>query len=294
MKMITGTGEVLHLNRDNTPDFNRYLMSFGGLGVVTKMTMRIEPTYEVNKQIYTDMKWDTIFKDENFEEMMQYSEFLSFFLDYSKRQMDQVWVGHKCGMFRCVRDKIPELFGAKHIEEERIHPCKNQDPAAVCTVGHGKWIDKICHFLPHMPPSSNGDEIQTEFFVPQVHIREALEEIHKISDVVTPLLFVSELRQVCADDIPMSPAQGQDVVAIHFTWHKKPKQVMAAIKLVEKKLERFSAKPHMGKVFRMSGKRFEKLYGYDLIALRRLMRQHDPSGKFRNDYIDKYVFNSKN
>ena len=80
LELITGEGEHLKLTRDNTPDFQRYLLTFGGLGVITRMTMRIEPTYMVHKMIYTNMKWDTIFQDDNFKEIMNYSEFLSFFI----------------------------------------------------------------------------------------------------------------------------------------------------------------------------------------------------------------------
>ena len=66
---------------------------------------------------------DDIFDKKNFKALMNHSDFLSFFLNYGQRQMDQVWCGHKCGMFRCYTDPIPEIFGAKHIETERIHPC---------------------------------------------------------------------------------------------------------------------------------------------------------------------------
>ena len=56
MEMVTGNGKYLKIHRDNTPNFQSYLINFGGIGIVTKMTMRIEPRYMVNKQIYTDMR----------------------------------------------------------------------------------------------------------------------------------------------------------------------------------------------------------------------------------------------
>ena len=66
MEMVTGNGKHLKINRNTTPNFQSYLINFGGLGIVTKMTMRIQPRYMVNKQIYTDMRWDELFKEENF------------------------------------------------------------------------------------------------------------------------------------------------------------------------------------------------------------------------------------
>ena len=44
-------------------------------------------------------------------------------------------------------------------------------------------------------------------------------------------------------------------------------------------------------MFILSGKRFEELYGDDLINLRKILTENDPTGKFRNNYMDKYIFN---
>lgn len=48
---------------------------------------------------------------------------------------------------------------------------------------------------------------------------------------------------------------------------------------------------HFGKVFVLSGDDFEKMWGEDLIELRKLIVKHDPKGKFMNAWLDKYVFN---
>ena len=40
------------------------------------------------------------------------------------------------------------------------------------------WNDKIYHFLPDMPPSSDGDEIQSEFFVKYEDMPEAVADLY--------------------------------------------------------------------------------------------------------------------
>jgi xylitol oxidase len=73
------------------------------------------------------------------------------------------------------------FYGATHIDEERIHPVLGRDAAPCVTVGPGNWNEKIYHFSPDHPPSSAGDEIQSEFFVPYENFRECMEELFKIS-----------------------------------------------------------------------------------------------------------------
>lgn len=43
----------------------------------------------------------------------------------------------------------------------------------------------------------------------------------------------------------------------------------------------------------MNGQRFEELFGEDLNMLRCLLLKHDPERKFRNNFMDKYLFSNK-
>ena len=91
----------------------------------------------------------------------------------------------------------------------------------------------------------------------------------------------------------MSPAKGTSAhIGIHFTWYRKHAQIVAVLPKIEATLHKFNVKPHVGKLFGMSGSRFEELYGKDLSILRSLITLHDPQGKFRNEFMDKYIFNN--
>ena len=47
---------------------------------------------------------------------------------------------------------------------------------------------------------------------------EVVGKIYALQPVLEEALQITEIRAVKADDIPLSPAYGQDVVGIHFTW----------------------------------------------------------------------------
>ena len=63
----------------------------------------------------------------------------------------------------------------------------------------------------------------------------------------------------------MSPAKGQeDTIAIHFTWYRKHDEIVEVLPYIEEALSKYNMKPHFGKIFEMSGKKFQTLYGKDL------------------------------
>ena len=263
--IVLPDGTLKTLSSASTPHFWNYLFNFGGLGVVTSMTMMLVPKFMVHKAIYEDLQWDTLFNKKTFDTVMHRQDFLSFFTDWKERKMNSVWVGKKYMPNEIPPDYEPEYFGAKHITTPNVHPCPGQDPSACVVTGNGTWREKIYHFLPDKPPSSAGNEIQTEFFVRFEDFTSAMEELYKIRDHFLHLVQVTEVRMCKGDDIPMSPAKGSgDYIGIHFTWHRKFQQILNALPKIEKTLQKFNVKPHLGKLFKLSGERFETLYGKDL------------------------------
>lgn len=121
-----------------------------------------------------------------------------------------------------------------------------------------------------------------------------MEALFKNREKFNHLVQVTEVRMVKADNIPMSPAKGQkDHIGIHFTWWRKHDEIVKVLPYVEKILTPFNVKPHYGKIFELSGKKFNELFsGKDLNLLRAMILHLDPKGKFRNDFIDKYIFDN--
>lgn len=87
----------------------------------------------------------------------------------------------------------------------------------------------------------------------------------------------------------MSPCYQQDCVAIHFTWKKDWDAVRQILPMLEERFAHFDARPHWGKLFTMSPDRLQSLYE-KLTDFRQLLDRYDPAGKFRNAYLDTYIF----
>jgi xylitol oxidase len=135
---------------------------------------------------------------------------------------------------------------------------------------------------------SSGAEIQSEYLVPRRHAVAAIEAVCALADTIRPLVQVSEIRTIAADELWMSPAYGQDIVGIHFTWVPQREAVERALVDVEAVLAPFQARPHWGKVFLADARTIVPLYErvLDFIALR---GRADPRGAFRNEWLETRV-----
>ena len=176
--------------------------------------------------------------------------------------MNSVWVGKKYFVGDKVPEKEMEYYGAKHLDtpDKRTHPVPGRDSSPCVTTGEGLWREKIYHFLPDKPPSSAGDEIQTEYFIPYEHFVDAMEELYTIKDKFVHLVQISEIRMAFGDDLPMSPLKLKTCIGLHFTWYRKFEEILAVLPTLESTLAKYNVKPHFGKLFGMSGPVFEDLF----------------------------------
>ncbi len=138
---------------------------------------------------------------------------------------------------------------------------------------------------------SSGVELQSEYFVPRKNAVEAIMAVYKLADQVGPHLLTTEIRTIAADNLWMSPCYKQDSVAIHFTWKQDWPNVSKLLPIIERELAPFNARPHWGKMFTMAPAKLQSLYE-KLPDFQDLIKEYDPQGKFRNGFLDTYVYKS--
>ena len=110
----------------------------------------------------------------------------------------------------------------------------------------------------------------------------------RIAKVVAPLLLVSEIRTVAADELWLSSAYGTDVVGLHFTWVRDQAGVEAVLPALEDALLPLGARPHWGKLYLDRDGVVPSLYPR-LDDFRALARSFDPDGVFTNDFVARYL-----
>jgi alditol oxidase len=278
LELVTSSGELVTAARGD-PDFGGLVVGLGALGAVTRVILDVEPAYQVRQRAFNDLPWEAL--ADHFDEVTAAGDSVSVFTRWGEA-VDQVWVKR-----RVTDDPEPvagSLFGATPATADQ-HPIRGLDPVN-CTpqLGvPGRWSDRLPHFRMGFTPSS-GEELQSEFFVHRGDAGGALEALRALAGVVRPVLQVSELRTVAADDLWLSPHYHRDTLAIHFTWHPDRAAVDRALVEVEAALAPFHARPHWGKVFRADAAAVAPLYER-LDDFRRLADRLDGRGAFRNAWL---------
>jgi alditol oxidase len=278
LEIVTSEGELVEASRGG-PDFDGLVVGLGAVGAVTRITLDVEPAYEVRQRVFEGLGWEALF--EYFDEITSCGYSVSVFTRWGET-VDQVWVKSRAtDEPEMVRD---DLFGAVAAAVDR-HPILGLD-ATSCTPQLGRpglWSDRLPHFRMGFTPSS-GEELQSEYLVPRRRAVEAIGAVRGLAGRIRPVLQVSEIRSVAADRLWMSPSYGEDTVCIHFTWKPEREAVEDVLVQLEAALAPFEARPHWGKLFAADAKTIAPLYER-LPEFVRLVERLDPRGAFRNSWL---------
>jgi xylitol oxidase len=282
LELVCGTGELLTAARGD-PDFDGLVVGLGALGAVTRLTLDVEPDYQVRQRTFEGLPWDALF--DHLDEVTSSGYSVSLFTRWGE-VVDQVWV--KTRVTGAAEEVRGELFGAAAATQDR-HPILGIDPVN-CTrqLGvPGPWSDRLPHFRMGFTPSS-GEELQSEYHLPREQAVAALQALRSLAGAIRPVLQVSELRTVAADRLWMSPQHGRDTLSVHFTWLKDWPAVRQVLAEVEAALAPFGARPHWGKLFLARAADLAPLYERlgDFTALAGRL---DPRGVFVNDWLRRHV-----
>jgi len=279
LELVTSGGEIVEASKGE-PDFDGLVVGLGALGAVTRITLDVEPAYEVRQRVFEGLSWEALF--EHFDGITSRGYSVSVFTRWGGTT-DQVWV--KSRVTDGPEQVESDLFGAVAAAVDR-HPILGLD-AASCTPQLGRpgpWSDRLPHFRMGFTPSS-GEELQSEYLLPRRHAVEAIEAVRTLADKIRPILQVSEIRTVAADRLWMSTSYGQDTACIHFTWKHERDAVEDVLVQLETVLAPFGARPHWGKLFDADATAIAPLYERmpDFV---RLVERLDPRGAFRNSWLE--------
>src|SRR5712664_1940404 len=287
LELVTAAGDVVKLSRHQDGEaFQGAVVGLGSLGVITKVTLDIQPAFIVRQHVYENLPLAEV-KD-HFDAIESSAYSISLFTDWQKQRVSEVWIKSRAEEGQAF-DATPEFFGAK-LATKNLHPIAELS-AENCTEQMGvpgPWYERLPHIRMGFTPSA-GKELQSEYFVPRRHAVEAILAVERLRGHVSPHLMISEIRTIAADSLWLSPCYEQPCVSIHFTWKQDWPAVSKLLPLIEKELAPFKARPHWGKLFAMSPTELKSVYRR-LPDFIQLSKKYDPQGKFRNEFLSTNVF----
>jgi xylitol oxidase len=283
LEFVTASGEIARFQRGD-PDFNGMVVHLGALGIVTRVTFDIEPTYQVYQEVCEHLPWDDVAT--GFDDIFGSAYSVSIFTMY-REHAGTLWLKHR--LKPGDEPKALNRWGATAALTDR-HPVDTWagDECNAQMLVPGAWYERLPHFRMGGVPASDGGEIQAEYMVDRSHALDVIQARRDFEPEFRDRLVCGEIRTIASDDLWMSTAYGRETVAFHFSLKLDQERVDRLLSKLEAILAPFEPRPHWGKVFAAQAAdlapRYEKFDDF-----RRLMQKYDPQGKFRNDYIDRFI-----
>jgi xylitol oxidase len=275
LEFLSGTGDLVVLSRDH-PDLVGAVVGLGALGVVTALTLDVVPAFDLRQYVYDDVPRASISR--HLPEMLADGYSVSLFTDWTGLDATMAWL-------KRAEPMSGEWFGATPADGPR-HPVPGM-PAQNSTDQSGelgRWHARLPHFRMEFTPSA-GEELQSEWHVAASEGLAAIDAVASIRTQVASVLQVCEIRAIAADDLWLSPNYQRDTIALHFTWIADTSAVLPVVAEVERVLAPLHPRPHWGKVFTASPESIRAEYPR-FGDFQDLVRRYDPSGVFRNDWLD--------
>ena len=272
LSVVTAEGKLKTITAADS-EFNALVVGLGLGSIVYQYELKIEESYQIRQVIYPEIPLAEI--RSNFDQIMSSAYSVSYFTDWADPQIGNLWCKFRDD------EVIPQIIGGSSAATKKFHPIPSVDPQA-CTeqLGEpGAWFERLPHFKLDFTPSV-GEEIQSEFFVARKDANAALAVVAALGAEISPLLWITELRTIAADNLLLSGSYQRDTMAIHFTW-KKVDAIYPVIAKIENALKPFDARPHWGKVYTTT---FEEAVSAfpELAKFKATMKSLDPAKKFEN------------
>jgi len=286
LQLVVGSGDLVHVRRGD-PGFDGMVVGLGAFGVVTRVTLDIQPSFQVRQDAFIDLPWDTLLAD--FDAVFSSAYSVNILTKWGDPSVNRLWLKTRLvnGM---PSDVTAAHLGALPAPVDKISSSPDDPTSRLNPFGGmpGPWSERLPHFRLDRQPGVT-EQIQSEYMVPRSRIITALKNLRAIAHRIDPYLYATEIRTMAADDLWLSPSHGRDSVGIHFTWQRRPAAVDPITQEIEAMLLPLGARPHWGKLIHAKASQLTQLYSH-MGAFRQLADRYDPTGKFRNAYLIKHVF----
>lgn len=288
-RLVSGDGHVQTVDRGENPDlFHAAAVSFGALGVMTQVTLQVEPTYDIEENAFA-MPFEAALRLAP-ELCRDHPRLKFWWLPHTG--MVQVFTYDKTNKARTPPSELAERYD--RFMNDRVF-------TAILGVGsRAPWLvprlNKLIgasYFKPYtrvdrwdraltvaMPPL----HLENEYGLPVEETAEIMQRVKNLIDRRgLSVGFVNEIRFVRADQNWLSPAYRRDSVQFG-AYTPDGSHARAYLESVEDIAYSMGARPHWGKDFHADPDFLRAQYPRfdDFAALR---REHDPADVFVNDFV---------
>ncbi|MEG8279550.1 D-arabinono-1,4-lactone oxidase [Streptomyces sp. AHA2] len=289
LELVTADGSVLTCSEKENPDvFAAARIGLGALGVVTALTLAVEPVFLLTAR-EEPMPFDRVLAD--FEELWAENEHFEFYWFPHTGSTNTKRNNRSAGPER----PVPQVRG--WIEDELLSNGVFQVanwvgravPAtipAIAQVSSKALSARTYTDIPYKVFTSPRRVrfVEMEYAVPRAAVTDALRELRTMVDRSgLRVSFPVEVRTAPADDITLSTASGRDTayIAVHMFRGTPYQRYFTA---AERIFTAHEGRPHWGKIHTRDAEYLSGVYPRfgGFTALRDRL---DPDRRFQNDYL---------
>jgi len=293
LEMVTGDGTLVRANADENADIlDVARVGLGALGIITSITMRVEPLY-ILEAIETPMRWDQAL--EEFDALVADNDhFEMFWFPHTdrlltKRNNRTLDAPQPLSRFRGWRDDeflANRAFGwANRLGNARPRLVPRINDLAARALSERRYSD-----VPHKVFTSRRSVRfrEMEYAVPREFGLQALREVRRLVECSDWRIgFPVEVRAVPADEVPLSTAYGRET--IHLAFHTNARSDHREyFNAVEDILRRYDGRPHWGKLHTRTAEDLEATYPL-WHRFQTTRDRIDPDRLFTNAYLDRVL-----
>lgn len=284
LTLITASGDEMTCSQKQHPElFKAAQVSLGSLGIITEITMKNREAYQLKRDGFWLPIEEVLASADALSKSNRHFEFFYFpftgmsLVDTLNITTDPIQSSHELdgnsGIMdlKSARDylswspKLRELIVGGYLRSQ----------AKVSRVDHSHKIyanDRNVRFN------------EMEYHLPIEHGLHALKEVIRTIEKDFPeVFFPIECRYIKGDDAWLSPFYQRDSlsIAVHRYFEEDYTSLFDAIEVI---LQKYSGRPHWGKVNTFSAKQCQDTYPkwQEFLAIRQTL---DPTGKFLNPYL---------
>ncbi len=287
-RLVVARGEVLFCDPSNHAEiFHCGRVSLGALGVITEITLRVVPAFNL-RAVERPMRIDEVLN--NYEQLIKTNDFFEFYwvphtkwaltksnnvttdpvdVDgkiknwWNKMFLENIAFGMLCRVGRLVPALIPKLA--------TIIPSTGR--VEYVNISHRVFSSKRLVKFYEMEYS-----IELKSLVPA--LREIMEMVDRRQFKIS---FPVEVRCTGPDDIPLSTSTGRQsaYIAVHMFKGCEYDDYFAAVEHI---LRKYEGRPHWGKLHYLDASALSGLYP-EYQRFIEVRNQLDPEGVFTNDYL---------
>lgn len=295
-RVIDGRGKVHDFYADGQSHLFRALqVSLGLLGVITQVTLRVLPRYYLRLIKRIEPLEAVLEKSETYLQEHRHFEF--FWFPYSELALVKLtdlseMPGRTSLWRRWAIDNVWEN-GAFWILN-KLAQWRPQSAPSLCrfagrNMAAEERVDKAYKIFAS-PRRVRFREM--EYSVPAALGPVVMQEIRRWIEKHQPAVsFPIEYRYVKGDDIPLSPAYGEDrvFIAVHM-YYRMPYETY--FKGIEEIFQAYEGRPHWGKMHTASTEYLYKVYP-EMESFLKIQKEMDPEGVFWTPYLRRLLWGER-